>query len=246
VERIAARTGSGTASAGKAASNPADETGEGLPSASGTAGFGRPLSKPGVHIAPDTASAPPPAAFAGFSRQELEARAQKVEGETNRELRRLVPLLNLTEDQQDRIFSALAQQSPSFLPGMIIQDASGGDSGAFSNAAKTRPSSNSGSQGQNPSSASTAAPVASAPAAKLPEEIIHSVLTPEQQEVYADSVADQQAWWNEVLGKLAGQIESPGANPDPAGELPASNPPPPEILPEKQNPVTGPDELPSE
>jgi hypothetical protein len=49
----------------------------------------------------------------------LATRAAVVEDEANRELARLVPLLNLDEAQQNRIFSTLVASSPYFVPGMI-------------------------------------------------------------------------------------------------------------------------------
>jgi hypothetical protein len=54
------------------------------------------------------------------TRLELERRAAKVEQEANHELRRLIPLLDLKPEQEDRVFQAVARSSPSFVPGMMI------------------------------------------------------------------------------------------------------------------------------
>ncbi|MEI7911550.1 MAG: hypothetical protein WCK77_18100 [Verrucomicrobiota bacterium] len=57
------------------------------------------------------------------SRAELEIRAQAVEREANHELARLIPLLDLAPDQQQRVFQTLASTSPSFVPGMLVDGA---------------------------------------------------------------------------------------------------------------------------
>jgi len=55
-----------------------------------------------------------------LSRSELETRAQAVDRDANHELARLIPLLDLTPDQQQRVFQALARTSPNFVPGMLV------------------------------------------------------------------------------------------------------------------------------
>ena len=57
------------------------------------------------------------------SRAELENRAQWVERESNRELARLIPLLDLVPEQQQRVFQALARTSQHFVPGMLVDGA---------------------------------------------------------------------------------------------------------------------------
>lgn len=54
------------------------------------------------------------------SRAALEIRAQLVERDADRELARLIPLLDLTPEQQQRVFQALARTSPNFVPGMLV------------------------------------------------------------------------------------------------------------------------------
>ena len=53
-----------------------------------------------------------------ISQADLEIRAAKVEQEANHELARLVKLLDLSEEQQDKVFAALAQNSPNYHPSM--------------------------------------------------------------------------------------------------------------------------------
>ncbi|KAB2638631.1 MAG: hypothetical protein DVB26_07815 [Verrucomicrobia bacterium] len=55
-----------------------------------------------------------------LSHAELEHRAERVERDANHELARLIPLLGLAPDQQQRVFQALASTSPSFVPGMLV------------------------------------------------------------------------------------------------------------------------------
>jgi len=54
------------------------------------------------------------------ARADLEQRAQLVERDANHELARLIPLLELAPDQQQRVFEALARTSPNFVPGMMV------------------------------------------------------------------------------------------------------------------------------
>ena len=55
-----------------------------------------------------------------LSRAELEQRAEWVERDANHELARLIPLLELAPDQQQRVFQALARTSQNFVPGMLV------------------------------------------------------------------------------------------------------------------------------
>jgi len=54
------------------------------------------------------------------ARAELAQRAQLVERDANHELARLIPLLELSPDQQQRVFQALARTSQNFVPGMLV------------------------------------------------------------------------------------------------------------------------------
>lgn len=55
-----------------------------------------------------------------LSRAALERRAQRVEQEADHELARLIPLLDMKPEQQQRVFQALARTSPNFVPGMRV------------------------------------------------------------------------------------------------------------------------------
>ncbi len=70
-------------------------------------------------------SAPEPKA-PEISHAELTRRAAKLEQETNHELNRLVELLDLTPNQQDRAFAILAQNSPDYHPTMGLASADNG------------------------------------------------------------------------------------------------------------------------
>ncbi|MEI7956118.1 MAG: hypothetical protein WCJ66_13195, partial [Verrucomicrobiota bacterium] len=54
---------------------------------------------------------------------ELEHRAESVERDANHELARLIPLLELAPEQQQRVFETLVRTSPSFVPGMLMDGA---------------------------------------------------------------------------------------------------------------------------
>ena len=58
-----------------------------------------------------------------FSHAELEQRAESVDRDANHELARLIPLLELAPEQQQRVLEALARTSPSFVPGMLMDGA---------------------------------------------------------------------------------------------------------------------------
>ncbi|MGI8604588.1 MAG: hypothetical protein ACR2OZ_16575 [Verrucomicrobiales bacterium] len=60
------------------------------------------------------------------SREELEVRAFKVEQEANHELHNLLEALDLTDEQQDRVFTAVARQSSYYHPTLQFQNAAGG------------------------------------------------------------------------------------------------------------------------
>ena len=55
-----------------------------------------------------------------LTQAELEHRAQLVDRDANHELARLIHLLDLQPEQQDRVFQALARTSPNFVPGMRV------------------------------------------------------------------------------------------------------------------------------
>lgn len=170
----------------------------------------------------------PPSAPSSLSREELKARAARVEQDANHELRRLVTLLDLSPDQQDQIFQTLASRSPHWVPGMATT--SGPDSTASGRsrdsktAPGTTPSPMDASRQPSPSpstAASTPSPEESDPLAS-----ILPYLTPEQQEALITDEMDRAAWWEEMIPVL----------------LPDDTPPPVTSAPDIKE-FTGPDTL---
>ncbi|MEZ5302487.1 MAG: hypothetical protein R3F11_17905 [Verrucomicrobiales bacterium] len=147
------------------------------------------------------------------TREELTIRAAAVENYANRELERLVPLLGLTEDQQDRVFASLAQHSPAFHPALSIVSGESPVSELPEDGDVVGSGQPNGDAGL--------------------EESIYDSLTPEQKVAYEEEVIDRIAWWEDVVGHLVSEDEviqiaaastAPAANPTDAttgAEVPA-------------------------
>ena len=69
---------------------------------------------------PQSNQAAPSTSNEPLTRAELEVRAASVERDASHELARLIPLLGLAHDQQQRVFQALASTSQNFVPGMLV------------------------------------------------------------------------------------------------------------------------------
>lgn len=159
------------------------------------------------------------------SEAELQWRAAQVEQEANHDLKRLVKLLDLDEDQQDRIFQTLASRSAEWHPLMrattifpdFPSDHTGGNNPVATNLPST-PGYDSGT-GFNEPSASTGKPApASLPAPEPPSpgngnlavnvpetplaDALASDLTPEQKAVLAEEEMDREEWWESIIPRL--------------------------------------------
>ena len=120
------------------------------------------------------------------TRQELEWRAAKVEQEANHEMERLVPLLQLTDAEQDRVFSALVRRSAYYDPSM---GSTGGTIVPTGTAAGTSPTTPSPSS--SPSTGSSSSPAASPVASTTPARAAAPVpSTPAQTVAVTDPAAD--------------------------------------------------------
>jgi hypothetical protein len=156
--------------------------------------------------------------------EELTARAARVEQEANHDLRRLVKLLDLSEDQQDKVFQTLAQHSPLWTQGMQIAPAAGPGSatttGKRSEPLTTAPGIYTApvvgeipepvKTGPPPIAGEVPAPV-KAPAvpgedipATTPDPMdeIMAYLNPDQQDTLIQEEMDRIAWWAEILPQL--------------------------------------------
>lgn len=76
----------------------------------------------GDHPAPSRLAAAPATKTDRLLRREanLQRRAQIVEQQANHELQRLIPLLGLEPDQQERVFKALVRSAPDYAPGLHV------------------------------------------------------------------------------------------------------------------------------
>jgi len=193
-----------------AAVRPAD-----LPAAHGSSAAGqmaRPATVPSPQGAAHAAEArsgsrrtPQTSAPPHLSREELTARAARVEQEANHELRRLVTLLDLSPDQQDQIFQTLASRSPYWVPGMATTTAPDPSASGRNQDPEATPGTRGTTQ---PTADASSQPATSLPATNSsPEESdplasILPYLTPEQQEALITDEMDRAAWWEEMIPVL--------------------------------------------
>ena len=147
-------------------------------------------ANPGIPQPPPISLPTPPApapANAPQTPRTLAERASQVQQQANRELERLVPLLNLTEDQQDRVFARLAQNSVFWTPELTTDIAANPKTGSASQTTSaTIPE----------QTKSIPDLLLSTPKNETP------ILDPEQEIAVAQDQLDRQAWWEEVLGNI--------------------------------------------
>jgi|GEM_PF-2672633 len=128
------------------------------------------------------------------------ANAARVEQESNHELARLTHLLDLDGKQQAQVFSALARNSPYWLPGMQAGEKPQAANPKTSNPAAPR--THTGSETTAPLTPVPVVPgvpnVSTGPS--LPD--IAAVLDADQQQTLVQNEMDRQAWWAEVLPQL--------------------------------------------
>lgn len=127
---------------------------------------------------------PRPANLSEVTPAELAKRVAAIEKETNHEMKRLVGLLNLNDEQQDKVYERLAASSRHWVPGMAI--AADGGSVVIPDSPKT-------SSG-TPTDAS---------------EDIMSLLSADQQDTLLQAEMDRAAWWAEIITQLDAQSDVP-------------------------------------
>ncbi len=189
-----------------------------------------PPAKP-VAAKPVSPAAPKPAASGrALTTEELTARAARVEQEANHALRRLVELLDLNESQQDRVFQALVEHSPSWAPGMQTASSSGAaaSTGKRSNVALS-PGLYVAPDEEAPvvKKPVTETPIADTPAISVtpivdepvldtdPMDEIMALLDPVQQDTLLKDEMDRAAWWAEVLEQITPPDDVPSITPVP-------------------------------
>jgi hypothetical protein len=129
------------------------------------------------------------------TREELELRALIVERQASKQLKTLLGVLDLSEAQQDRIFSSLARHSDYYHPALQFQNTTGETIAAVPVAKLT------------PTTSSTP----STPAATDPTvDPVLAELDPDQVEVYERYRSERDAFWAGVVDDVEKQLNSNG------------------------------------
>jgi hypothetical protein len=139
------------------------------------------------------------------TREELEFRAFKVEQQANKELRNLLAVLDLSDEEQDRVFAALAHRSNYFHPSLQLQNVSGGEIPA-----PTAPGTP-----QNPSTPPEGGLLASNDKSANPLETVDPVidaLPPDLVPKYREYKSDREQFWAGVVEKIESQLEQADAS----------------------------------
>lgn len=151
-----------------------------------------------------------------LTEQELVARAARVEREATRELQRLVKVLDLTPEQQDRVFEKLVRNSTSWHPGMSVSGAAAAPTparGGDGTAAGTPPAQVAvGTPGETTAPRDAARidkiEAATEPVTGKPTiDAISDELTIDQQVALLTDESDRQQWWSEVLTNIQEDID---------------------------------------
>jgi hypothetical protein len=164
-----------------------------------------PDPKPESKTAPSVATRPlitnAPRPVGGIeepTNEELVVSAQRIEKHATRELERLAQLLDLTEEQQDRIFPLLARSSTAYHPALAIQvgNSETSDSSDLStDSVAGEPSTAESSDSSEPL------------LAKEADEEIHDLLTDEQQDALEDELIEEDLWWSEIVADLEDELD---------------------------------------
>lgn len=147
----------------------------------------------------------------------LAERAKRVEEDANRELERLVPLLHLSEEQQDRVFEKLAQNSIYWSPGLAAGPGAG--AGPFTGA---------GSKAGGAAGAAEGSGTISPTTRSIPDLLSGSgssggtepILTADQEQTMLADDLERREWWGEVISLLQTNIQTGASAAD--ASLPAA------------------------
>jgi hypothetical protein len=142
-----------------------------------------------------------------------------VEKQANQELERLIPLLNLTPQQQEQVFDRLAQNSLDWHPAFQLTQASNTSSaGPFlspvgapapltSPTATTITNTDVGSTPVPTPTASGELPDVTLPPQQGVDEILDGLLTDDQEDALAQDTVERQEWWSEMLEVMKANME---------------------------------------
>lgn len=150
-----------------------------------------------------------------LTEQELVARAARVEREATRELQRLVKVLDLTPEQQDRVFEKLVRNSTSWLPGMSVSGGAaappptrGGDGSTATPPAQATVGTPADTTAPRDAARIDKIEAATEPVTGKPTiDAISDELTMDQQIALLTDESDRQQWWSEVLTNLQEDID---------------------------------------
>ena len=142
------------------------------------------------------------------STEELAYRAYKVEEQANKELKNLIQVLDLSDDQQDRVFAALARTSSYYHPSLQMVGAGTGETGGTGGTATGGTTGTEGTgTGGTPTEGTTGAGSGADSAASA---AVVAELTPEQADVYERYTSERDAFWVGVVEDIeTGLNETP-------------------------------------
>jgi len=132
------------------------------------------------------------------TREELALRAERIQARANRELDRLTKLLDLSAEQQDRIFPLLAQSSTAYHPSLAIQ---------VGDAETSNPTKISDENKTDDSTGKATVETSDILLAKEADEGIYDVLTAEQQMALEDEIIDEDLWWTDIVDDLEDELD---------------------------------------
>jgi hypothetical protein len=135
------------------------------------------------------------------TREELAYRAFKVEQEAEKELQNLLQVLDLDDEQQDRVFAALARRSDYFHPALQPQ-------GLAATPVETMPLPGGATGGDLVSAGPVPAPTAADPTAATPIDLVEAELTPEQADVYERYTTERDAFWAGVVEDVEAELNA--------------------------------------
>ena len=160
---------------------------------------GTPHPRESLPTTPLTSPAPlsfipnhPPSGNNPRSEKDLQRRVQQVEEEANFDLQQLVTLLDLDENQQDRIFNSLVRHAPGWHPAMRAVGLADPINGRQQSP-----------ETLTPAPVKEAGSPESAPSTRTNVlDAIVAELTPDQQVELASAELDRQEWWEEIIPRL--------------------------------------------
>ncbi len=141
-------------------------------------------------------------------REELEYRAFRAEREAEHELRNLLRVLDLDQDQQDRVFAALVRRSDYYHPALLPHGAGG------TPIAVTPPSGGAPVPAPDPSAGpdSTPPPAKSGPSLDsshdAPADPVLAELPPELSDVYERYTSERHAFWVGIVEDIEKELNS--------------------------------------